>query len=297
MEIRQIRSFIHLARTLNFRKAAEIVHLSQPALSLQIRALEESIGVRLLERNRRHTSLTDAGAVFLVEAEAVLAQVNQAVAKTRLTAGGKLGNLRVGFISTAGREVVPELIRNFRKTNPNVEFSVLNVLTNDQLPMILNGDLDIGFLRLPINARPDLLIQTVHREPFVLVMPSTHRLSKKESVSLEDLADENFVIYDRAFAPGFYDQIMGMLGQAGIIPRISQSAGQMSALISMVDAGLGISILPLSAAKQSSDTICHSSIADQIPLSEIGMVIRKESTPLINRFWKFALTRKQPIPS
>src|SRR6202451_1492320 len=124
MELRQIRSFLSIAETLHFGRSAELIHLSQPALSLQIRALEEEVGVRLFERNRRKTTLTAAGAAFRGDAAAALSQLEQAIRRAKLAAHGKLGRLRTGFISTAGREIVPDIIREFRELNPQVEFSL-----------------------------------------------------------------------------------------------------------------------------------------------------------------------------
>jgi DNA-binding transcriptional LysR family regulator len=133
MELRQIRSFLSIAETLHFGRTAELIHLSQPALSLQIRALEEEVGVRLFERNRRRTTLTAAGLAFRDDAIAAVSQLDQAIRRARLTANGKLGLLRVGFISTAGNEIVPNIVRQFRDSNPEVEFSLRNILTTDQI--------------------------------------------------------------------------------------------------------------------------------------------------------------------
>ena len=170
MELRQIRSFLSIAETLHFGRTAEMIHLSQPALSLQIRALENEIGVRLFERNRRKTALTAAGIAFREEATGALLGLDQAVHKAKLAAKGKLGILRIGFISTAGNEIVPAIIRQFREMNAEVEFSLRNILTIDQIQMLEAGSLDIGFLRLPISECPGLEVVTVHREPFVLVV-------------------------------------------------------------------------------------------------------------------------------
>src|SRR6202047_5498075 len=180
MELRQIRSFLLIAETLHFGRTAEMIHLSQPALSLQIRALEDEIGVRLFERNRRKTALTAAGVAFREEATGALLRLDQAVHKAKLAANGKLGILRIGFISTAGNEIVPTIIRQFRELNAEVEFSLRNILTIDQIQMLEAGSLDIGFFRLPIGEHPGLEVVTVHREPFVLVVPSSHKTGKEK---------------------------------------------------------------------------------------------------------------------
>src|ERR1700678_4615684 len=148
MELRQIRSFLSIAETLHFGRAAKLIHISQPALSLQIRALEEEVGVRLFERNRRKTTLTAAGVAFRNDAGAALSQLEQAIRRARLAAGGKLGLLRIGFVSTAGIEIVPDIVRQFKKSNPDVEFSLRNIFTANQAHMLESGSPDAGFLRI-----------------------------------------------------------------------------------------------------------------------------------------------------
>ena len=199
MELRQIRSFLSIAETLHFGRTAELIHLSQPALSLQIRALEDEIGVRLFERNRRKTALTAAGVAFREEAAGALLRLDQAVHKAKLAANGKLGILRIGFISTAGNEIVPTIIRQFRELNAEVEFSLRNILTTDQIQMLEAGSLDIGFLRLPIGGHSELEVVTVHREPFVLVVPSSHKLAKRKRVRLREASGQDFVMYERTY--------------------------------------------------------------------------------------------------
>ena len=290
MELRQIRSFLSIAETLHFGRTAELIHLSQPALSLQIKALEEEVGVRLFERNRRKTTLTAAGFAFRDDAAAALSQLEQAIRRARLAADGKLGLLRIGFISTAGSEIVPGIVRQFRKLNPEVEFSLRQYLTAEQVQMLEIGSLDVGFLRLPIGGQPALDVVTVHREPFVLVIPSSHKLAKRERVRLCEVAGEDFVMYERTYAPGFHDLIFGMLRDARVVPNISQTAPELSMLISLVDAHMGIAILPLSAVKHSVASVVACDIVDRIPVSEIAIVVRKGiRTPVVDNFRSFAL--------
>src|ERR1700722_13237120 len=161
MELRQLRSFLSVAETLHFGRSAELIHISQPALSLQIRALEEEVGVRLFERNRRKTTLTAAGFAFRDHAAAALSQLEQAIRGARLAANGKLGLLRIGFISTAGSELVADIVRQFREVNPEVEVSLRNILTAEQVQMLDTGSLEIGFFRLPISEHSGLEVVTV----------------------------------------------------------------------------------------------------------------------------------------
>jgi DNA-binding transcriptional LysR family regulator len=290
MELRQIRSFLSIAETLHFGRTAELIHLSQPALSLQIRALEETVGVRLFERNRRKTTLTAAGVAFREEATRALSQLDQAIRRAKLTANGKLGLLRIGFISTALSEIVPNIIRQFRELNPEVEFSLRAILTANQVQMLETGSLDVGFLRLPIGGHSALDVVTVHREPFVLVVPASHKLAKRKRLRLSEVSGQDFVMYERAYAPGFHDLIVGMLRDARIVPNVSQTAGEISTLVSLVDAHMGIAILPLSAVKHSVASVVACDIVDRIPMSEIGIAVSKGSrATVIDAFRFFAL--------
>jgi DNA-binding transcriptional LysR family regulator len=290
MELRQIRSFLSISETLHFGRTAELIHLSQPALSLQIRALEEEVGVRLFERNRRKTTLTAAGLAFRDDAAAAVSQLEQAIRRARLAGEGKLGLLRIGFISTAGNEIVPNLVRRFRDSNPDIVFSLRNILTTDQIQMLVAGSLDVGFLRLPIGEHPELEVIEVHREQFVVVTPLTHKLAKRKKVALHELSGQDFVMYERSYAPGFHDLIFGMLRDAGVVPNVCQTAGQMPTLISLVDSGMGISILPASAVKNSVASVAACEIAGTIPRSKIALAVNRENrAAIVGNFKSLAL--------
>jgi DNA-binding transcriptional LysR family regulator len=292
MELRQIRSFLSIAETLHFGRTAELIHLSQPALSLQIRALEEEVGVRLFDRNRRKTTLTAAGLAFRDDAAAALAQLDQAVRRARLAANGKLGLLRIGFISTVGSAIVPNIVRQFGELNPEVEFSLRAITTADQVQMLEAGSLDIGFFRLPIGAHSALDVVTVHREPFVLVVPSAHKLAKRKRVRLREVSGQDFVMYERTYAPGFHDLIFGMLRDARIVPNVSQTAAEISTLISLVAAHMGVAILPASAVKHSVASVVACEIVDKIPVSEIGIAVSKRvRAAVVDNFRSFALEK------
>jgi DNA-binding transcriptional LysR family regulator len=293
MELRQIRSFLSVAEILHFGRSAELLHLSQPALSLQIRALEEEVGARLFERNRRKTTLTAAGLAFRDDTAAALSQLEQAIRRARLAASGKLGLLRIGFISTAGREIVPHIVRQFREVNPEVELSLRNIVTAEQVRMLETGALDIGFLRVPIGGYSALDVVIVHREPFVLVVPRSHKLAKRKRVRLRELAGQDFVGYERTHAPGFHDLIFGILSNAGIAPNVSQTAAEIPTLISLVDSGMGIAILPASAVRHSVASVVACEILDRIPMSEVGIAVSKRfRAAVVDNFRSFALKRQ-----
>jgi DNA-binding transcriptional LysR family regulator len=291
MEFRHIRSFLSVAETLHFGRSARLLSLSQPALSLQIKALENELGIQLLSRNRQGTELTEAGRAFREDAAVALERLEFARRKAQWASAGKLGHIRIGFISTAGYEIVPNLMRRFRKSYPDVEFSIRNILTDAQLEMIDDGLLDIGFLRLPIENRKEIEVTTVHREPFVAILPSSHPLSAKKEIRLRELKGNPFVMYAREYAPGFHDLLTGILSNAGVVPKVVQTAGEMPTLISLVDAGVGVSIVPASVAKRIVSNVAVCSILDRVPLSEIGLAFaRKNTTAVVRRFCELACT-------
>jgi DNA-binding transcriptional LysR family regulator len=161
-----------------------------------------------------------------------------------------------------------------------------------QVQMLETASLDVGFLRLPIGGHAALDVVAVHREPFVLVVPASHKLAKRKRVRLRELAGQDFVMYERAYAPGFHDLVLGMLRDARIVPNVSQSAAEISTLISLVDAHMGIAILPASAVKHSVASVIACDIVDQIPMSEIAMVVGKRvRAPVVDNFRSFALEK------
>ncbi len=275
MEFRHIRSFLSVAETLHFGRSARLINLSQPALSLQIKALEDELGIQLLSRNRQGTVLTEAGQAFREDAAIALERLEFAKRKAQWASAGKLGHIRIGFISTAGFEIVPNLMRRFRKSYPDVEFSIRNILT----------------VRLPIENRKEIEVTTVHREPFVAILPSWHSLSAMREIRLRELKGNPFVMYAREYAPGFHDLLTGILSNAGVIPKVVQTAGEMPTLISLVDAGVGVSIVPASVTKRIVSKVAVCSIADRLPESEIGLAVARQNTAaVVRRFCEFART-------
>jgi DNA-binding transcriptional LysR family regulator len=182
-------------------------------------------------------------------------------------------------------------MRRFRKLYPDVEFSLRNILTSDQVGMIQNRTLDVGFLRLPIEGVKGIEVVTVHREPLVVVLPLNHRFASGNEIRLRELRGEKFVMYERHFAPGFHDFLVAILNRAGVVPDVSQTASEMSTLVSLVDSGLGVAVLPASAVKQRVAKIAICSIVDRIPPSEIGMIFAKQANvPAIENFCGLAKT-------
>ncbi|SNS43399.1 transcriptional regulator, LysR family [Granulicella rosea] len=292
---RQLRSFIAVAEELHFGRAAKLVHLSQPALSLQISGIEEELGVQLLIRNRRKTELTQAGTIFLGEAREVVQRMEEAITLTRRAALGQVGTLRIGFISTAAAILMPPLVKRFRERYEHVEMELRNVLTRDQVTQLLERKLDVGFLRVPLPTPPEIRTRVIHREPFVLLLPASHPLAAKEDLQLADCRGADFVMYTRKMAPGFHDQCMNILHQNGLMPHVVQEAAEMYTLISLVAAGLGIAIAPASIQLHQAENVVVRPLSGKQHFSEIAIAWNREHTSSTAQlFLKMAFEGSRP---
>jgi DNA-binding transcriptional LysR family regulator len=275
---RQLKSFIALAEELHFGRAAKAVNLSQPALSLQISGMEEELGVQLLIRSRRKTELTPAGKIFLQEAREVVQRLDDAITLTRRAALGQVGTLRIGFISTAAAILMPPLVKKFRERYQHVELELRNVLTRDQMSLLQERKLDVGFLRVPLPTPAEIRTRVIHREPFVLLLPANHPLAQKPALQLSECQNADFVVYTRKMAPGFHDQCMNILHRHGVTPHVVQEAAEMYTLISLVAAGLGLAIAPASIQLHQTDGVVARPILGEKSSSEIAIAWNREHT-------------------
>ena len=294
MEFKHLRSFLAVAERLHFRRAAESINLSEPALSVQIRALEEELGVQLLFRDHRKTWLTPAGQVFLAEAREMVAQSERATARARRAACGQIGILRIGFVSSAAALLIPGLVMRFRKLYPDVELELRNVLTADQFVQLADRRLDVGLLRLPVSGQKQIETTVLHQEPFILLLPASHPLSRKRSIHLEELRGLDFVIYTRKHAPAFHDLILKILNGASVNPHIVQEASEMHTLASLVAAGLGVALAPKSIQLlHRHPGVVARELPPTLPLSEIALAVRKgDPSPTMHLFVKLALASR-----
>jgi len=288
MELKHLASFISVAEHLSFVRVANELHISQPALSGQIRRLEEELGVQLLFRNHHQVKLTDAGTVFLEESRATLARARVAADRAQRAARGEIGRLRLGFVSSAALEIVPGIVAAFRKKHPQIAFDLTNLRTSSQVKSLLNRTIDVGFLRLPL-MNESLDIKTIHREAFIVVLPKGHALARVKQIRVGLLKDERFIAYGRRWAPGFYDAIVQLCHSEGFAPNIVQETGEMYTAISMVAAGSGVAILPKSVVLAQSKNIVMKALPESTPLSEIAIATRKDDlSPLIKAFVSLA---------
>ncbi|MFU3616934.1 LysR substrate-binding domain-containing protein [Pseudomonas paraeruginosa] len=287
MELRHLRYFIAVAEELHFGRAAERLGISQPPLSQQIQALEEEIGARLFERTNRRVELTDAGRLFLDESRQVLAQVDKAVLLARRAHLGELGELKIGFTSSAPfTSTIPSSIHAFRKAYPEVHLDLQEMSSRQVLRALLEESLQVGVIR------PLALPDTVHavelfREPLVAVLRADHPLAagSEDGLAIAALAEEPFVFFPRSYGTGLYDQVIALTRQAGFSPRIAQEASEAMTIIGLVSAGLGVSILPASFRRTRVDGVVYRTLGDPEATTAVWLVRRQnEGSPLALSF-------------
>lgn len=245
MELKHLRAFVVLAQELHFGRAAAQLSIVQPALSMQIKLLESGLGVRLLDRNRHSVTLTEAGRVFLPEAQATLHQAARAADAARASNRGEIGRVRLGFVSSVLPQLLPELIRAVHQRYPRIELELKDMPGPDQAAALKNGQLDFGLMRLPA-AHPGVQTRAVLREHFCVALPMDHPLAAQESIHPADLLQVPVYILARRYAPGFYDEFIQAVGMP---LEIASELGEFTTMLALVSAGLGVGVLPLQAAR------------------------------------------------
>ncbi|HND97556.1 MAG: LysR family transcriptional regulator [Proteobacteria bacterium] len=246
MDLRRLRYFVAVAEERHFTRAAERLHIAQPPLSQQIQALEAELGVALFERSRRHVTLTAAGERLLERARALLREAGAAAEEVRRIGRGELGELRIAFTSSLPfSELIPRLLYDYRRRYPDVRLELRDTGTQRQLDLLLAGRLDLGFVRTDDPQLPAGLAWTeLHRDPLRLVIHEAHPLAGRSEVAIAELAEEAFVMFPEDSGTGLLRQFHALCRTAGFTPHIVQEAREVSTIIGLVAAGLGLSILP-----------------------------------------------------
>lgn len=246
MEFRQLQLFVAVAEELHFGRAAARVGMAQPPFSQQIRRLEGELGVQLLARTSRRVALTAAGARLLEEARSLLARRADVVSSVQRTAQGVTGTLRVGFGASSAFGVLPDIVLRFRARFPEVKLVLDDREALNMGAALASGELDLAIVRAPFR-HEGLTIERLLRERFVLALPARHPRARQRVVALSSLAGEPFVLFPRQSAPGMHDTVTSMCMAAGFAPNILQEANSWPSVIGMVEAGLGLTLAPMSA--------------------------------------------------
>lgn len=250
MELRHLRYFVAVAHEGHVTRAAEKLHIQQPPLSQQIRALEREIDAALFVRHPRGVSLTDAGRSFLADAEQILAQAEHAKIRARRTARGEVGRIAVGFTTSAPfHPLVARAIREFRGNRPNVSFVLEESSSGDMVSGLRDDRLDVAFIRSGLVDPAGITVHPLLHEDMVAAFPARHPLTKRARLTLKDLADETLILYRRPDGRGLYDVIIAACAEAGFSPHVGQEAPRIVSTLNLVAAGLGITIVPASLSR------------------------------------------------
>ncbi|MDX2123105.1 MAG: LysR family transcriptional regulator [Gemmatimonadota bacterium] len=284
LELRHLRYFVAVAEELHFGRAAQRLGMAQPPLSQQIQRLEQVIGTRLFERTSRRVQLTDAGSALLPDARRLLAGAEAALLAARRAGRGEQGELRVAFAATVMFLALPEIIRAFRDRFPGVHLDLREMPTGPQLAGIKAGEIDIGFVREP-EPDPELEIVTVMREPLRIAVPKGHPLASRATISVRHLADEPFVLFPAELAPGLHAQVMALCRAAGFTPRVVEESRELYTSVSLVEAGIGVSILPASVEKLGWRGVRYRAIPSAAAETRIAAAWRKDrGRPVVEAF-------------
>ncbi|MBL4666521.1 MAG: LysR family transcriptional regulator [Sneathiella sp.] len=275
-DIRQLRQFIAVAEEKHFRIAAERLNMTQPPLSHSIRKLEEELGVLLFSRTKKKVALTPVGEVFLRGAYETVNKLAQLESDTKRAAAGMIGRLKLGFVGSAIFEALPSTVRKFRSAYPDVELQLDEISTINQIAALKEGRIDAGLLRPPIPADGLFDIIKIRTEPLIAVIPESHPLSAKKSINLAELADDGFIIFSHDTSPNLHTLVMLACREAGFTPSISQTAPQIQTQISLVSAGLGVTLVPKCAQNITYPGVLYKTLNNPGKHVETSMAIARQ---------------------
>ena len=298
MELRHLRYFIAVAEELHFGRAAQVLGISQPPLSQQIQALEQEVGARLFERTNRRVELSEAGRLFLEEARLVLAQVDKAADVARRAQLGELGELKIGFTSSAPfNSTIPQAIFSFRQRFPAVHLNLREMSSTQVADALVDESIEVGIMR-PLGLPDSLSVVELMREPLVAVLSSKDPLvnGSEEGLFLSALALEPFVFFPRSYGSGLYAQLLSLARDAGFSPHFAQEAGEAMTIIGLVAAGLGVSVLPASYQRMRIDGVVYRPLLDPEAVSAVWLVQRKDQkSPMAKAFVELLTRKVEPL--
>ncbi|AHE52086.1 LysR substrate-binding domain-containing protein [Sphingomonas sanxanigenens] len=287
MELRHLRYAICVADEMHFGRAAARLGISQPPLSQQIRALEEELGVTLFERTSRRVLLTEPGRLFVEEARKAVAQVEHAVDQARRAASGEIGTLAVGVVASAPLiETIASAFRAFRERHPRIRLALRELNLDDQMDALIGGQLDIAFVRgldMPVLAE-GLSARMLIEEDLIVALRDDHPLAERPLLGIADLADQPFVLYERALGAGFNDHIAKLCRAAGFTLNVIQETGGLATLLGLVSAGFGVTVIARSLAAIHIEGLAYRPLKDSDAISRLWIVTHDSPSVCCRRF-------------
>ncbi|ORE93579.1 LysR family transcriptional regulator [Stappia sp. 22II-S9-Z10] len=291
IENRLILSFIQVAETLHFGKAAEQLNIAQPALSRQIMQLEERLQVQLLERTQRRVALTPAGDLFLRHAYRIAAELERALTEVRRLHAGATGHVCVGFIHSATFSVLPALLQRFRAERPGVVLDLQEMGLAALQQALIERRVDVAVTRPPLD-RTGVAHHLLSRQAFVLAVPAGHRLAEAAAAPLAAVEGEDLIVQSSCADQLAHARITAMCEAAGFMPRLTHAPPHFHTIMALVGAGMGVAIVPEAARATCTPAVRCLPITDA-PASSIHLVLAwrtEETAPAVRRFVELAVS-------
>lgn len=275
MELRHLRYFVMTAQLQSFTRAAEALHIAQPPLGQQIRALEDEIGTPLFHRQGRGIVLSDAGRVFWAAAVDILDRVDQAKAQALRAARGEAGTLTLGLTESASyNEAVTALIRRFQQAHPAVQVQLVEDASESLVRRLDDGELDAVIVRPPFPHSGPRVIQPLSTEPLMAVLPVDHPLAGRTRIALAELRDERFILFSRRSGLGLSADVVAACRSQGFSPTVQQEAPQVASAINLAAAGMGIAIVPASMQHLHRPGLCFVALELGTPTTALQLALR-----------------------
>jgi DNA-binding transcriptional LysR family regulator len=280
MEFRQLKYFIAVAEELHFGRASESLHLSQPALSKQIQALEDSLEIQLFERTKHWVKLTPAGQKFLETARRVLQEVEEGIQVTRQVADGQSGRVRVGLTEATLFSLAPKIFRTYQERYPQVDLILTSGGTEDHVEQLRTHQIDVGFVYLPIR-EPTLAVYPLYEQAYVAALSASHPLARQEQLSIQSLANQPLIGYPRSLAPVLYADFIKCCERAGFVPNIVQEAALAQTRLGLVAAGVGIAFVLADLQNLSAKGVVYRLLSSDFPKLKLAIAWRQTETSLV----------------
>lgn len=281
MDLRQIRQFIAVAETLSFRKAAEHLHMAQPPLSMAVRRMEHELGAPLFARGRRGVRLTGLAEAILDDARRVVLHAEHLRRSATTAISGTSGALRVAFVGSATYSLLPRILPRFRERYPDIALELREGTTTKILEEIGKGTLDLGLVRYPVLEPHTTVLAAVEPDTLVAVLPAESPLRKRRRLSLQDLASESFVMYSATAAANLRGQVMLACQAAGFTPHVVQEAVQVQTIISLVESGMGIALVPSSSSRHGPGGVVFRRLAPTDAYLSVAIALASRPEPVI----------------
>jgi DNA-binding transcriptional LysR family regulator len=294
IELSHLRYFVALAEELHFGRASARLHMAQPPLTRQIKLLEERLGCRLFERTSRSTRLSGAGELLLRRARVILAEAEHTFLTIQAAGRGEEGQLTVATAPSFMLGELPHVIRIYRKTYPRVAFRLLEMASSAILQAVRSGAADLGCVR-GADKDPEIETHLRWRENLVAILPKDHPLAEQASLTTAQLKGEPFVWFPRDLGPSFFDELMGLCRRAGFAPVVVQEARQWSSIVSLVSAGIGVSIGPQPVTALMPKAVRYVPLRNARTMARMAGGRASGSNPAVRNFLRVARERYEGV--